>query len=113
MQQLSHQKKGRQNMVIPKTSWGKWSVGLMLICILSLVTMFILSAAGQRGGDTFSSNLFLSIPALIAATAGTLALISGAIGLIKDHERSQLVLFAVAIGLIGTIFWLGEIIVPH
>ena len=99
--------------VLPKTSWGKWSVGLIAAFILFLALFLILVLSGQRGGETFFSNLLLTVPMLIAGTCGVAAFVTGLIGIIKSKERSILVYLAILIGFEILVFGLGEFLVPH
>ena len=99
--------------VLPKTSWGKWSVGLIVAFILFFVLFLILVASGQRGGGTFFSNLLLTVPMLLAGTCGVAAFVTGLIGVIKSKERSILVFLAILISLYILVFCLGEVLVPH
>ena len=73
----------------------------------------LLVALGQRGGETFFSNLALTIPGLLAASCAVTGFVVGMVGVIKSRERSILVYFAILIGLFVLIFVLGEIIFPH
>jgi hypothetical protein len=99
--------------VLPKTSWGKWSVGLIAAFILFLALFLILVLSGQRGGETFFSNLLLTVPMLIAGTCGVAAFVTGLIGIIKSKERSILVFLAIFVGFEIMVFCLGEFLVPH
>ena len=97
----------------PKTTMGKWPTGLIIAFLLFFAVFLILVASGQRGGDTFFSNLALTIPMLIAGVSSVSALVTGIIGIVKSRERSALVFLAMAIGLFVQIFSLGDILVPH
>ena len=97
----------------PTTTLGKRSAWLIFTFAVSLASFGILVASGQRGGDTFFSNPILTIPVLIAATAGISAFITGLISIVRSRERSVSVYVAVAFGLITLVFVLGEIIFPH
>jgi hypothetical protein len=99
--------------VLPKTSLGKWSVGLIAAFILFLVVFVILVLSGQRGDDTFLSNLWLAVPVLLAGSCGIAAFVTGLIGVIKSKERSILVFLAIFIGFDIMVFGLGEFLVPH
>ncbi|MGD0353113.1 MAG: hypothetical protein ABSB38_06420 [Dehalococcoidia bacterium] len=99
--------------VLPKTSLGKWSVGLIAAFILFLVLFIILVVSGQRGGETFFSNLLLTVPMFLAGTCGVAAFVTGLIGIIKSKERSILVFLAIFIGFDILVFCLGEFLVPH
>ena len=97
----------------PRTITGKWSSGLIIAFFLFFAVFLILVALGQRGGDTFFSNLALTIPMLLAGVSGVSALVTGIIGIVKSRERSVLVFLATAIGLFVLVFTLGEILFPH
>jgi len=99
--------------ILPKTPLGKWSTGLVVAFVVLLVVFLLLVASGQRGGETFFSNLVLTIPMLLAETSGVLAFLIGLISVIKNKERSILVFLAMLIGFFISIFWLGEVIFPH
>ena len=97
----------------PTTSLGRRSAWLIFTFAVSLASFGILVASGQRGGDTFFSNPILTIPILIAATAGISAFITGLISIVRRKERSISVYLALIFGLITLVFVLGEIIFPH
>jgi len=97
----------------PKTTLGKWSVALIIIFIVLLGVFQLLVASGQRGGETFFSNLILTIPMLTAGVSGILAFVTGLIGIIKSRERSVIVYLAALIGLFVLLFGIGEIVFPH
>jgi hypothetical protein len=99
--------------IVPKTALGKWSVGLIGGLFLFLALLVILAASGQRGGETFSSNLALAVPGLLAATCGIAAFFTGIIAVIKSKERAVLVFLAAFIGLDVLLFCLGEVLSPH
>lgn len=99
--------------VLPKTSLGKWSIGFILALILFFVLFIIFVVSGQRGDDTFFSNLLLAVPMLLGATCGEAALVTGLIGIIKSKERSILVYLAIFIGLEILVFGLSEFLFPH
>jgi hypothetical protein len=98
---------------LPKTTSGKWSVALIFAFIVFLISFQLVVASGQRGGETFFSNLALAVPILIAGISGVSAFVTGLIGIIRTRERSVIVYLSVTIGLIVLLFLLGEIIFPH
>ena len=97
----------------PKTTLGKWSVSLIIAFMVLLGVFQLLVASGQRGGETFFSNLILTIPMLTAGVSGISAFVTGLIGIIKSRERSVIVYLAALIGLFVLLFGIGEIVFPH
>jgi len=97
----------------PKTTLGRWSIGLIASLFLFYVLFQLLVVSGQRGGDTFFSNLTLTIPILLAEISGVSAFVTRIIGIIKSKDRSVLVFVATVIGFFVLAFWLGEVIFPH
>jgi len=98
---------------LPKTPLGKWSTASIVAFVIFFAAFQLLVASGQRGGETFFSNLVLTIPILLAGSSGVLAFLTGVISVIRNRERSILVFLATSIGLFVLIFWLGEVISPH
>ncbi len=96
-----------------KTRLGKWSVGLIIVFFLSLATLCLFIAFGQRGGESFFSNLLLAIPGLVAGISGILAFFTGIISIFKNKERSVLVFLSTAIGFFVLFWCLAEILFPH
>ena len=97
----------------PHTRRGWWSLGLLGASIALFGAFFALVASGQRGGDSFLDNLWLSGTIVPAAA---LAVASGAMGLtaaVKDGERSIAVLVAMVAGLLVALFVVAEIAIPH
>ena len=101
------------NRLIPKTQYGNYSGGLLLAFVLFFLMAQIAIMSGQRGGDTFFDNLWISMPMLLAFLSIFLSMVLGAISIIKDHERSPIIFTACIIGLLITIFVLGEFLYPH
>lgn len=99
--------------ILPRTMLGKWSIGLIGGLFLFFALLRVLVAFGQRGGETFFSNLALAIPGLLAGTCGIAAFFTGIIGIIFRKERAVLVFLAVIIGLFVLVFCLGEVLSPH
>jgi len=92
---------------------GRWSIGLTISLFLFFVLFQLLVASGQRGGETFFSNLVLTIPILLAGISGVSAFLTGIISIIKNKERSVFVFMTTTIGFFVLAFWLGEVLFPH
>ena len=106
-------KKEKKIYLLPKTSLGKLSIGLIIAFFLLLIlTMFIVST-GQTGGETIFDNLFISIPMISAAISAIASFFIGIISIIKKKERSIIVYISILIGLLVLWFVIGEILVPH
>lgn len=98
---------------LPKTKLGKLSVIFIIAFFLFLFISQLLVASGQRGGETFCSNLTLSIPILLAGFFGISSFFAGIIDIIKNKERAILVFLAAMLGFFVLAFVLGEILFPH
>jgi len=106
--------------ITPKTTLGKWSVGL----IIAMPVLFVL-------GSSLANSLYKSVPAggtifadiaarpalaltmLTGMAAGISAFITGLIAMIRQKEKSLLVYVSAAIGAILALFLIGEIVLPH
>ncbi|MFC1984470.1 hypothetical protein ACFLU0_00445 [Chloroflexota bacterium] len=97
----------------PSTFLGNWSVRLIVFSLLFLIVFYSLVASGQRGGDTFFSNLALAITMLIAAILAVSSFFTGIIGIIRNRERTIFVYISTAIGFFVLLYGLAEIISPH
>jgi uncharacterized protein YacL len=83
---------------LPKTSLGKWSVGLAIALILVLVLVGILTA-GFTFGPGFNPVLAVVLKIILAGMPGAV-FVTGLISMIKRKERSIIVLVSIALG-----FW--------
>ena len=99
--------------ILPISTAGKWSTWLIAAFIVLFIVFLLFVTAGQRGGETFFSNLLLAVPALTAGISAIASLVAGIIGVARDRERSMLVYAAMVVGLCVLIFTIGEIAFPH
>jgi cytochrome bd-type quinol oxidase subunit 2 len=97
----------------PSTTLGNWSVRLIVISILFFLVLAAFIASGQRGGDTFFSNLLLTIPMLSASILAIGSFFTGILSIIKNRERAVFVFISTVIGSFVLFFMLAEILFPH
>ncbi|NQV06627.1 hypothetical protein HQ535_08735 [bacterium] len=72
-----------------------------------------LVASGQRGGDTFFSNPWLSWSILLAAGTAVAAGGAGLICILTHRERSVAVLATIVLGLLVLAWMIVEVSAPH
>jgi len=83
--------------ILPKTSLGRWSVGLAIANILFFVLAEVLTGFEQFGPG---SNLVLAVAlTIILASMSGAAFITGLISMIKRKERCVFVFVSTALGL--------------
>ena len=98
---------------LPKSKLGKWSVGFICAFFLILFVFFKIAKTAEIKGDSFFDTLSLAIPLMLVGISGVLALILGAISIIKSKERSITVFISCLVGLLVLLFALGEMFVSH
>ena len=82
--------------VLPKTSLGRWSVGLAIAFILFFYLMVALT--GWTFGPGFNPVLAVVLKIILAGMPGAV-LVTGLISMIKRKEGSVFVLVSMALGL--------------
>ena len=94
--------------ILPKTSWGWWSFGLVIVIILlfggvldQILTLF--GVVEVPSGSTLERNLSIGFAVISVA-----AFMTGLIGVVRRAERSILVFLAMAIGLFALIIAVGQ-----
>jgi hypothetical protein len=97
----------------PSTNLGNWSVGLFGVSTVFFILFFVLVASGQRGGETFFSNLALTVPMLIAAILAVSSFFTGIIGIFRNGERAIIVFISTTLGFLVLTYGLAEILFPH
>jgi hypothetical protein len=106
--------------ITPKTTWGKWSVGL----IVAMPILFVI-------GSSFTNSVYRSVPAgktiladiaarpalaltmLAAMVAGISAFIVGLLAILRQKENALLIYVSTVIGALFVLFLIGEIVFPH
>ena len=95
--------------ILPKSSLGRWSVGLAAAFILLSIMFAVLTRLGGEPGPfalIFIANVAIGI-SFIAA------FITGLISMINSKERSILVFLAVLVGFGALLFFLGQFLFTH
>ena len=90
--------------ILPKTSLGRWSVGLAAAFILLFALFVVLTALGGVGPGPVRLTMVVAV-----GISGIAALVTGLISIIKSKEWSILVFSIVVVGLLVLIF--GPVIV--
>lgn len=101
--------------LLPSTKLGKYSALCMggFVVLFLIGTVVVVGIFQQQGGDTFADNLYISLPMLGALIMALLALVFGLVSIVKDQDKSLAVYAIVVVGLLISIFVIGEVIVPH
>jgi hypothetical protein len=103
-----------KSTLLPTTTLGKWSIGLVISLILFFILSFAIIILGhQTGGETFFDNLYIAVPMFLAGISGIAAFITGIICILRYKERSVLVFMSALIGLFVLFLVLGEFLAPH
>ena len=94
-----------------RTGWA--AAGCLAAFIVSLLVFALLIQSGQRGGETFFSNPWLAAAGLGAAVSAIAGGVLGVLALVRDGDRSGLVVLAVVVGALVAL-WVGlELAFPH
>lgn len=102
-----------QVLALPQTKPGRLAVLFVATHIVFMLTFTALVASGQRGGDTFFSNLWLTVPFLLAGAAALAGGGTALYAVIARGERSIFDWVAIALGLFVIYFAAGEVLFPH
>lgn len=104
-------RRGQELHVLPTTAWGKWAVGFAVAFIVLLGVFLVLLATGPQGAATLAFTPQI-IPGVLAAACAVAALITGLFATIYRQERSLLNFAATGIGVLVTVFVVGEFAIP-
>jgi len=95
--------------LLPTTALGKWSLLSIAVCTVLIgvfyITVFLFDPEVPGG---FFSAPTLAIPLLLAGATGTAALLLAIFSILLKKERSILQLIPISMGMLVTIFWIGE-----
>jgi hypothetical protein len=93
--------------ILPKTSLGRWSIGLAAAFVLVVVLNILL----QDGLEFKPGSVELRILFVALSTSGIGSLVTGLINIIKSKERSILAFLVLVVGfftLVFICFFIGE-----
>ena len=99
--------------MIPQTRMGRLAVGGDAVSLMFFGVFFGLVAGGQRGGDTFFSNPWLSWSILLAGGTAIAAGVVGLVCILAHRERSFPVIVTVVLGGLVLAWVIAEIAFPH
>ena len=85
---------------------------LLGVAVAALVAMMAAAASGQTGGETFSDNWLLSTLALVTAAGAVGAGAAAWYAIFRRGERAVLVEITAVVGLLATLFIVGEFFGP-
>ncbi len=95
--QASTEREEMRISVLPKTSLGRWSVGLAIAFILLFVLLELLTGSNPFGPGT-NPVLAVVLKIILAGMPGAV-FVTGLVSMIKRKERSVFVLVSMALGL--------------
>ncbi len=100
-------------MLAAETSPGRWSIRAFVAFVVLWTVFAITVASGQRGGDEFFDNLWLTVPFLAGYVAAVAAFVIGVVSIARARERSVTVIVVTILGLLVTTFGVLEVAFPH
>lgn len=106
--------------MVPKTTLGKWSTGLIVAMpILYMIGASLTNSlyksipAGETIWADIGARPALALTMLAGMAAGILAFLTGLLAIIRRKENALLVFASTVIGALLLLFLAGEIISPH
>jgi hypothetical protein len=105
---------------IPKSAYGKWSAGQILVMFLLLSVGLSLEnsrydsvSAGESIMANINQRLTFPLSMFSGYGAGITVFITGLIAIIRENERKRLVYLAKLVGGTLLLSLIGEFLVPH
>ena len=106
--------------IIPKTTLGKWSVGLIVAMLLLFIVGMSFTNSLYRSvsaGGTILADIAarpaLALTMLAGMAAGISGFITGLLAIVKQKENALLVYVSTVIGGLIMLFLVGELAFPH
>jgi len=105
---------------MPKTSLGKWSVGLIIVMPL----LFVLGKSFMNmlyqsvpSGDTILADIAmrpaLALSMLAGMACGIASFITGLLAILTKKDKAVFVYLSTLIGGLLVLFLIGEVLFPH
>jgi hypothetical protein len=106
---------GMNISVLPKTSWGRWSISLAGAFVILYISLQAFYTYVHRNPvpNPGPPSPFILIGVTAEDISGIGAFITGLISMIKSKERSIFVFLVVALGCFALIWLLGELLFSH
>jgi len=98
---------------IPKSNFGLLSLIAILLFGIFLTIFYIFVYLGERGGETFFSNMKLAIPITIAGLSGTLSFLFGIVAIFQKKDRSVFLYISTVLGFLIFLYIIAEIFSTH
>lgn len=102
---------GQELHILPTTGWGRWAAGFAAAFVVLFGVFFVFLLTGPQGATTFTFTPQL-IPGVLAAACAVAAVATGVFGIAARGERSLVAFAATGIGLLVTVFVIGEFAIP-
>jgi hypothetical protein len=106
--------------ILPGTSLGWWSVGLLVATPLLLAvgasfrdSLYESVAAGDSIPEDIARRPALALTMLTGMTAGVATFVTGLVAVIRGRDRALLVLVSTFLGALFTLFLAAEVAFPH
>jgi len=106
--------------LVPLTSLGKWSIGLIIAMPLLLIlgslflnTMYVSVPSGNTLLDDIAGRPGLALSMLAGMVAGVAAFFTGLLAIIRQKERALLVFISSIIGALVIILLASEVLFPQ
>jgi hypothetical protein len=96
--------------VMAQTPLGHLAAGLLVAGMVFLAAFSAAAALGRWSGDGVVGTSWLAATIVLALAAAVAAGGAGAVAVIRDHERSRIVWFAIAVALVAVGFVGSEIV---
>ena len=86
----------------PTTHLGTWTAWLAGLSVGGTVALALAFALGMERADGFADKPLLTLAGVAILACGTTSVLSGALALMRHHDRSWLVLSATVLGVLVT-----------